>query len=133
MQMKGVRGRKVAVPSNTNFASVMAILKAGGQPVYMDMTKEYFAPSLDILEATFRDHKIEGVMWVHIGGIIAPDFLEVAEFCKRHDLFLIEDAAHAHGSRIGGISAGNIGDGGAFSFFPTKVMTTMEGGMITTK
>ena len=130
--LKDVRGKKVAVPSNTNFASVMAILKAGGQPIFMEMTKEYFAPNIDILRETVKKYKVEGVMWVHIGGIITPDFIEVAEFCNYNDLFLIEDAAHAHGSWIGGISAGNIGHGGAFSFFPTKVMTTMEGGMITT-
>ncbi len=130
--LKDVCGKKVAVPSNTNFASVMAILKAGGQPIFMEMTKEYFAPSVDILKETIKEHKVEGVMWVHIGGIITPDFIEVSEFCNSHDLFLIEDAAHAHGSWIDGMSAGNIGDGGAFSFFPTKVMTTMEGGMITT-
>jgi perosamine synthetase len=69
---------------------------------------------------------------VHIGGLISPGFLEVAEFCRKNALFLIEDAAHAHGSRMAGKHAGTFGDGGAFSFFPTKVITTMEGGMITT-
>ena len=44
----------------------------------------------------------------------------------------MEDCAHAHGSSLKNINAGNFGSGGAFSFFPTKVMTTMEGGMITT-
>ena len=130
--LKDVSGKKIAVPSNTNFASIIAILKAGGQPVYMEMTQEFFAPNLDILKETVKKHNIQGVMWVHIGGLIVPDFLEVASFCKSNNIFLIEDAAHAHGSWIKGQSAGNIGDGGAFSFFPTKVMTTMEGGMITT-
>ena len=129
---KGARGKKVAVPSNTNFASVAAILRAGGQPIYMDMTAEYFAPNLEILKATVNNHAVEGVVWVHVGGIIVPDFEEIAIYCRDQGLFLIEDAAHAHGSRLGGRSAGTFGDGGAFSFFPTKVMTTMEGGMITT-
>lgn len=130
--LKGARGKKVAVPSNTNFASVAAIIRAGGIPVYMDMTAEYFAPNLDILKHTVEKHGVDGVMWVHIGGLIVPDFAEVAEYCRSRELFLIEDAAHAHGSWLGGRSAGNFADGGAFSFFPTKVMTTMEGGMITT-
>ena len=47
-------------------------------------------------------------------------FFRGGRVCKRHDLFLIEDAAHAHGSRIGGISAGNIGDSGAFPSSPRK-------------
>jgi dTDP-4-amino-4,6-dideoxygalactose transaminase len=130
--LKGARGKRVAVPSNTNFASVAAILRAGAEPVYMDMTAEYFAPDLNILKQTVDQHGVSGVMWVHIGGLIVPDFLEIAEFCRSRGLFLIEDAAHAHGSWLDGRSAGTFGDGGAFSFFPTKVMTTMEGGMITT-
>lgn len=130
--LKGARGKNVAVASNTNFASVAAIIRAGGQPIYMDMAASYFAPSLDILKHTLETHGVDGVMWVHIGGIIVPDFAEVAEYCRSRGLFLIEDAAHAHGSWLKGKSAGTFGDGGAFSFFPTKVMTTMEGGMITT-
>jgi dTDP-4-amino-4,6-dideoxygalactose transaminase len=133
LALKGAHGCKIAVPTNTNFASVAAILHAGGLPVYMDMTREFFVPDLDILKYTFDKHPdLAGVLWVHIGGIIAPDFEEVSEFCKSKYLFLIEDCAHAHGSQLGSTKAGNFGDAGAFSFFPTKVMTTVEGGMITT-
>ena len=130
--LKNGRGKKVAVPSNTNFASVAAIIRAGATPVFMDMTAEYFAPNLDILKFTFEKYSIDGVMWVHIGGLIVPDFPDVVEFCRHNGLFLIEDAAHAHGSWLKGKSAGTFADGGAFSFFPTKVMTTMDGGMLTT-
>ena len=128
----GAQGKRIAVPSNTNFASVAAILRTGGQPVYMDMTKEYFVPNLDILRSVAERHRIDGVLWVHIGGIVAPDFLDVVDYCRKKNLFLIEDAAHAHGSQFKGIKAGSFADGGAFSFFPTKVMTTIEGGMIVT-
>lgn len=130
--LKGARGKKVAVPSNTNFATVEAILRAGGQPVFMDMSKEYFVPDLSELRRVHLEEGVTGVVWVHIGGIIAPDFQDVVQYCRDNGLFLIEDAAHAHGSWLGGRSAGAFGDGGAFSFFPTKVMTTMEGGMIVT-
>jgi dTDP-4-amino-4,6-dideoxygalactose transaminase len=133
LTIKRVRGKRVAVPTNTNFATVAAILRAGGMPVFMDMTKEYFVPNLDILKRTVeKNPDIAGVVWVHIGGVISPDFPQVVEFCRSRGLFLLEDCAHAHGSALGGVKAGNFGDGGAFSFFPTKVMTTMEGGMITT-
>ena len=87
---------------------------------------------MEILKKTYNKYNIEGVLWVHIGGIITPDFHEVAEFCKKNGIILIEDCAHAHGSFFKGKSAGTFGNGGAFSFFPTKVMTTMEGGMIIT-
>jgi perosamine synthetase len=131
--MKEVQGKKVAVQTNTNFATVAAIIRAGGKPVFMDMDKDYFVSSLTDVQSVFKDNSdIAGIAWVHIGGIIHPQFLEVVEFCKNNDLFLIEDCAHAHGSQFKGIKAGNFADGGAFSFFPTKVMTTMEGGMLTT-
>lgn len=125
-------GKPVAVPTNTNFASVAAILAAGGHPVLLDMDPRTFAPSLQMLEESYQRDKIAGVVWVHIGGLISPEFGAVSEFCRTRKLFLIEDAAHAHGSMFNGTSAGAFGDGGAFSFFPTKVMTTMEGGMVTT-
>lgn len=130
--LKGSRGKKIAVPSNTNFASVASIIRSGGTPIFMDMTLDYFSPNLEILRATNEKYGLDGVMWVHIGGIIAPDFIDVVEYCRAHKIFLIEDAAHAHGSWMNGFSAGTFADGGAFSFFPTKVMTTMEGGIITT-
>ena len=131
-RLKNVEGKNVAVPSNTNFASVAAILRAGGIPVFMDMDQASFSPNLEILNNTCRQYDISGVLWVHIGGIISNDFQSVVDFCKGKNLFLLEDAAHAHGSWLNGISAGNFADGGAFSFFPTKVMTTMEGGILVT-
>jgi dTDP-4-amino-4,6-dideoxygalactose transaminase len=127
-----ISGRRIAVPSNTNFATVAAIVRAGGLPVYMDMTEEYFVPNLEILRYAADKYGVAGVMWVHIGGIINPDFPDVVEYCRSRNMFLIEDAAHAHGSAVAGTKAGAFGSSAAFSFFPTKVMTTIEGGMITT-
>ncbi|MFQ5650695.1 MAG: DegT/DnrJ/EryC1/StrS family aminotransferase [bacterium] len=133
LTLKGARGHKVAVPTNSNFACVAAILHSGATPVYLDMSAETFMPNLDILQGTLARHPdLAGVMWVHIGGMIAPDFEAVVAFCREKGLFLIEDCAHAHGSQLNATKAGNFADGGAFSFFPTKVMTTLEGGMITT-
>jgi perosamine synthetase len=130
---KGIVGKKVAVQTNTNFATVAAIIRAGGIPVFMDMDPNYFVPNLEILKYTIDKHDdIVGVAWVHIGGIIHPEFSAVVEYCRLNGIFLIEDCAHAHGSQVDGVKAGNFADGGAFSFFPTKVMTTMEGGMLTT-
>jgi len=127
------KGKKIAVQSNTNFATVAAIIRSGATPVFMDMDPDYFVPSLDNLKDIVDRHSdVFGVAWVHIGGIIHPEFFDIIKFCKENDLFLVEDCAHAHGSQLRGIKAGNFADGGAFSFFPTKVMTTMEGGMITT-
>jgi len=122
----------VAVQTNTNFATTASILYSGGKPLYLDMDEKYFAPKYEDVLKSYKKFKFKGIVWVHIGGIISPDFIKVKNFCKNKNVFLIEDCAHAHGSAIKGIHAGSTSDGGAFSFFPTKVMTTMEGGMITT-
>jgi dTDP-4-amino-4,6-dideoxygalactose transaminase len=101
------------------------------------MDEQTFAPSLEMVKEAIaksknqENSKISGVLWVHIGGIISPEFPQVVEYCRQQGLFVLEDTAHAHGSQINGVQAGNLADGAAFSFFPTKVMTTFEGGMVT--
>lgn len=133
LRIKQVSGKTVLVPTNTNFATVAAILRAGGIVQYLDMDSRTFAPTLDMVKTEFaRRPDIAGVLWVHIGGIISPEFPSIVEYCRAHGVFVIEDAAHAHGSQLAGIKSGKLADGAAFSFFPTKVMTTCEGGMITT-
>ncbi|MBI2829945.1 MAG: DegT/DnrJ/EryC1/StrS aminotransferase family protein, partial [Chloroflexi bacterium] len=76
--------------------------------------------------------RTKAVVTVHIGGLVSPHTLELADICKRKGIYLIEDAAHAQGSAYGDQKAGTFGIGGAFSFFSTKVMTTGEGGMVIT-
>lgn len=132
LRAHGAAGKRIAVPTNTNFATVASILHVGGLPVYLDMDPATFMPTLAMLEAAHRSYGLGGAVWVHIGGLIAPDFEACVQFCRERGLFMIEDAAHAHGSRVAAGEAGSLADGGAFSFFPTKVMTTMEGGMVTT-
>lgn len=129
---KSICGSKIAVPTNTNFATVAAIIHAGGTPVMLDMDPSTFMPTLDMLKEARAKHDLAGAVWVHIGGLIAPDFEAVVEYCNEHGMFMVEDAAHAHGSAIESAKAGALATAGAFSFFPTKVMTTLEGGMITT-
>jgi perosamine synthetase len=135
LRIRGVEGRTVLVPTNTNFATAAAVLRAGGRVRYLDMDPVTFAPTLAMVEdalARLAREDVVGLFWVHIGGVISPEFPEVVSLCRRRGLFVFEDAAHAHGSALGGIKAGALADGAAFSFFPTKVMTTGEGGMITT-
>ena len=133
-RLKKVSGRRVLVPTNTNFATVAAIIRAGGTVQYLDMDPKTFAPTLAMVQEQMTRHRdIAGVAWVHIGGIISPEFPSVVDYCRAHGLFVIEDAAHAHGSQLKGVKSGKLADGTAFSFFPTKVMTTCEGGMITTE
>lgn len=132
LRIKGVEGRTVLVPTNTNFATVAAVIRAGGDVKYLDMDESTFAPSLEMVRGAVESGvRIGGVLWVHIGGVISPEFPSVVDYCRKNGLFILEDAAHAHGSQIAGLKSGKLADGAAFSFFPTKVMTTCEGGMIT--
>ena len=133
LQIKNVASKQVLVPTNTNFATIAAVMRSGGKVQYLDMDKKTFAPTLDLVkEAVERNPSIAGILWVHIGGVISPEFPEVVQYCRQRGIFVLEDAAHAHGSQLQGVKAGNLADAAAFSFFPTKVMTTCEGGMITT-
>ncbi len=132
LRIKGVEGRPVAVPTNTNFATVASVIHAGGRPVFLDMDPSTYMPTLSMLQEAHERESLAGAVWVHIGGLIAPDFGECVSYCRENGLFMIEDAAHAHGSRVSDGFAGALGDAGAYSFFATKVMTTLEGGMITT-
>jgi perosamine synthetase len=127
----GVDGGEVIVPANTFFASAAAVIHAGGRVRLADIDAATFALSPATIEAAITDRTV-GVMHVHIGGLVSPEIDAVADLCRRRGLWLMEDAAHAHGSSHQGRSAGTFGVAGAFSFYPTKVITSGEGGMILT-
>jgi len=124
-------GCDVIVPTNTFIASPNSVIFARGKPVFADIDRETLC--IDVSDALERiTSKTVGVMVVHIAGLVCPQIEQLLKVCEDHDLFLIEDAAHAHGAEFKGRKAGNLGDVGCFSFFPTKVITTAEGGMICT-
>ena len=127
----GVEGREVIVPTETFAASANAVIRSGGRPVFAEISPDTFC--LDMDDVTRRiTPRTAGVMLVHLAGLIMPDIHELQSLCMKRGLFLIEDAAHAHGASINGHKAGSLGKVGCFSFYPTKVLTTGEGGMITT-
>ena len=125
-----VKGHSVIVPTNTFFATPASVIHAGGEVLFADVTDNLCIDPESVKENIREDTK--GIIVVHIGGIIPPQIKAIQEICEDHGLFLIEDAAHAHGSTLDGKEAGGFGDAAAFSFYPTKVMTSGEGGMITT-
>jgi perosamine synthetase len=127
----GIAGKDVLVPTNTFFATAAAVVHAGGNPVLVDMDPESFAMSPEVMEKKLTPATVAVVM-VHVGGLVSGRMPEVVDFAIRKGLWLVEDAAHAHGSTLGGKSAGAFGFAGSFSFYPTKVMTCAEGGMIVT-
>ena len=131
LRVLGVEGKEVLVPTNTFFATAAAVVHAGAHPVLVDMDPESFAVRPEDIERRLTP-RTAGVIVVHIGGIVSRRIGELQELVRKKGLWLVEDAAHAHGSSYRGVKAGTFGLAGAFSFYPTKVMTSGEGGMIVT-
>jgi dTDP-4-amino-4,6-dideoxygalactose transaminase len=127
----GVDGREVVVPTNTFFATPAAVVHAGGHPRFADVDHATMQPTVETVAAAVRP-ETAAVIVVHIGGAVSPETPKIAAFCRERDLFLIEDAAHAHASTLDGRMAGTFGKAATFSFYPTKVITSGEGGMIVT-
>ncbi|MGO4649920.1 DegT/DnrJ/EryC1/StrS family aminotransferase [Nocardia sp. 2YAB30] len=123
-----VQGRTVLMPTNTNYATAAAALAAGAQVRFYDAG---LYPDLADLERRLTGD-VSAVVVVHIGGYITPDLPQIMQLCEAAGIALIEDAAHAHGSTFGDRPAGGFGYAAAFSLFATKVVTTGEGGLITT-
>jgi dTDP-4-amino-4,6-dideoxygalactose transaminase len=127
----GVDRCEVIVPTNTFFATPAAVIHAGGRPRFADVESATMGLSVDTVAAAVSS-ETAAVVLVHIGGMISPDTPKIAAFCRDHHLILVEDAAHAHASSLDGRMAGTFGTAAAFSFYPTKVITAGEGGMIVT-
>jgi perosamine synthetase len=126
-----VAGKDVLVPANTFFATAAAVIAAGGTPVLMDTDVATLSTSLAEIKRRLTP-RTAGIMIVHIAGFITAEMPAIAAFAQKKGLWLMEDAAHAQGSTLDGKHAGTFGLAGSFSFYPTKVMTSAEGGVIVT-
>ena len=126
-----VAGHEVVVPANTFAATAFAVLRAGGIPVFADVAADTFALSAETVAAALTP-RTRAVVVVHIGGVISPAVDEIRAVLDERGVLLVEDAAHAHGATLLGRHAGSFGAAAAFSFYPTKLITGGEGGMILT-
>lgn len=117
---------EVLVPANTNYATAEAAIRAGAKPVLYD--SDIF-PDFENIKTQITS-VTKAIVLVHIGGYISPEIEKIVDYCKQHNLLLIEDASHAHGSQYIKKSAGTFGHASAFSMFATKILTTSEGGII---
>jgi dTDP-4-amino-4,6-dideoxygalactose transaminase len=127
----GVEGREVVVPANTFFATAAAAMHAGAIVRFADCDPDTMAIDVDGV-GELINAATAAVVVVHIGGLVSPDVPRLRALCDARGVHLVEDAAHAHGSGLGGRSAGTFGIAGSFSFYPTKVIAGGEGGMIVT-
>jgi len=122
-------GDEVIVPSFSFFASASAIVGVGATPVFADIEPDTYCLSPDAAEAAITE-RTRAIMAVHLYGHPA-DMPRFEALCLARGLVLLEDVAHAPGARIGTRSVGSFGTA-AFSFHPTKNLTTGEGGMVLT-
>jgi perosamine synthetase len=123
-------GDEVIVPSLTFVSSATSVIYAGAKPVFADVDPDTF--NLDPSDVARRMRpRVKAILAVHYGGQ-AADLAELEALSKAADVFLLEDAAEAHGARYRGRHVGTWGMAGMFSFTPTKNITTGEGGMLTT-
>ena len=127
----GVKGATVILPSHTFIATATAAIHAGARVIFTDCQRANFQMDPDDLRRKIRPDT-KAVVLVHMSGIISPHLDEIKIICDNHSVPLVEDAAHAHGATIDGRKAGSLGVAASFSFFSTKVLTTGEGGMVTT-
>ena len=123
-------GDEVIVPAYTFIASALAVLEAGGVPVFCDIDPDCYLIDWDHAEQLVTE-RTKAVMPVHIAGN-ACDMDRAAAFARRHGLAVIEDAAQAHGTAWNGRRLGSLGTAGSFSFQASKNMSAGEGGIITT-
>ncbi len=122
-------GDEVISPAFTFIATANAVLYQGSVPVFADVDPNTFNIDPDDLSEKITS-RTRAVIGVHLYG--QPfDLKAVGQICEDHNIALVEDCAQAHGAMFKGKMAGSFGTG-CFSFYPTKNMTTGEGGMITT-
>ena len=123
-------GDEVIVPAFSFAASANAVALAGATPVFADVDPKSFCLDPASVEAKLSKRTV-GIMLVHLFGHPAP-IAPLRRIAEKNSLLLFEDAAQAHGAEIDGESVGNLGEFSAFSFYPTKNMSSIEGGMVAT-
>jgi len=124
------RGDEVIIPALTFVATGNAVLQAGLSPVFVDVKRETLNIDVDKIEAAITP-RTRAIMPVHLMGKPA-DMDAIMAIAKKHNLYVIEDTAEAHGAEYKGRKAGSIGHMAAFSLYAAHIVTTIEGGIVIT-
>jgi len=123
-------GDEVIIPAFTMAACAFAVIYTGAKPVLVDAERHTWNIDTDQLEQRITK-RTKAIMPVHIYGHPC-DMGHIMDIAKRYNLFVVEDAAEAHGAEYKGTRVGGIGQAGCFSFYANKIITTGEGGMVVT-
>jgi dTDP-4-amino-4,6-dideoxygalactose transaminase len=124
------RGDEIIVPALSFVATGNAVLQAGFKPVFVDVERKTLNIDPELIEERITQ-KTRAIMPVHLMGKPAR-MDEINKIAKKHNLFVIEDAAEAHGAVYKGKNIGTIGDMAAYSLYLAHIITTIEGGIVTT-
>ena len=124
-------GDEVITVTNTFIATAEAIIQTGAKPVFIDVDDTTLSLNPAALEDAITP-RTRAILPVHLYGLIA-DMDPILDIAKRHDLYVVEDAAQAHGAEYKGKRAGQFGIGATFSFYPGKILGAFgdAGGIVT--
>jgi perosamine synthetase len=128
--LKIKKGDEVIIPTSTMIATAFAVIYCDATPVLVDAEPETWNMDVEKIEEKITD-RTKAIMPVHIYGHPC-DMDPIMKLAREYDLYVVEDAAEAHGAEYKGKKAGSIGDIGCFSFYANKIITTGEGGMVVT-
>ncbi|VVB54880.1 Aspartate aminotransferase [uncultured archaeon] len=123
-------GDEVIVPSLTFLSTAAAVSYCCAKPVFVDVERDTYCIDPESIEKNITN-KTKAIVPVHLYGHPA-DMQAIQEIAAQHNLFVVEDAAEAHGAMINEKKVGSFGDAAIFSFFGNKIITTGEGGMVVT-
>ena len=125
------KGDEVIIPDMTFVATANAVLFTGATPVLADVNEDDLNISINSIEKSITK-KTKAIIPVHFAGK-SCDMKNIVKIAKKYNLKIVEDCAHAIGTKCEKKHVGTFGDTGCFSFYPTKNLTTFEGGMIITQ
>ena len=124
-------GDEVIVPSNTFIATALAVTYVGATPIFVEPILDEYNIDPSRIEEKITN-KTKAIIGVHLYGQCC-DMDEIIKIAKKHNLYVFEDAAQAHGALYKGKKAGSLGDAAGFSFYPGKNLGALgDGGMVTT-
>ncbi len=124
-------GDEVIIPDFTLIVSANMVIQAGARPVLVDVDPRTWCIDPNLIEAKITP-RTRAIMAVHMYGHPC-DMEAIADIARRHNLYVLEDCAEAHGAEVNGNKVGALGDAGCFSFYGNKILTTGEGGMVVCK
>ena len=133
LDFAGVAGETVLCPSNTFMATPLAAIRSGAEVQFVDCNREDLCVSFADFQRAAERYAPRAAFLVHVGGHIAFETEQIADYCRDRGIFLIEDCAHAHGASWRGRKAGSWGDAGVYSMYATKTISTGEGGVLVSR